>query len=186
MKNNIPHIVIAQTYGHVLEEIKRARNPKSTNQVSYFSRTADVMKEVLEQPVDIVITGQLFYDTDLSDNPMESATTMMIEAAVFGVDAAVERHIKPHTKGPSNGTELSEEIYRIKPEILTFRYSMSPSRRGKIVGDINKCGPSSELTDLIDHPDLAVILETQDWDKLERTFPNIEFYEGWKEEHKRK
>ncbi len=178
------NIVIAQTYGHALENIRSRRNPKSKNQVSYFSRTADVVNEVLTKPIDIVVTGQLFYDSDLSDDPLLSMITMIRDGAELGIDGAVERHIRPHIHGPRTGTELSEEIYRIKPEILTFRYSLSPEERGKLVGDINKCGPTEELTDFIDNSDLAEILQDKDWDRLEETFPRIDFYKGWKEEHK--
>jgi hypothetical protein len=177
MKDNKPYIVVAQTHGGVLKSIKRDRKKDSANNVIFTSNPGDVLNEALVNPVDLVVTGQCFYQTDIS------TLGEAIKVAQGGINE-IAKHYQPPISGPSSGSDLSEELYKINPEILVFRYSLTPSARGKIVGDIEKWGTNSKLIELIDSEELVKILQEKDWDRMESTFQNIEFYKGWKEEHR--
>lgn len=177
MIDNNAYIVVAQTHDYVLEDIRRQRNPDSRNNVFYTTNPGDVLDEALRNPVDIVITGQMFYQSDLR------TLDDFIGAMLGGMDE-IARHFKFPKSGPDTGTQLSEEIYKINPNILVFRYSMAPRGRGKIVGDINKHRGDEDILELIDSDELQNILRTGDWGRLKKTFPKIRFYSGWEEEHK--
>ncbi len=78
-----------------------------------------------------------------------------------------------------SGVELSEDIYRSRPEVLTFRCTTDPrTYRGKIVGDIPKSADHGldELVLFLDSKRLPELLRTKDWQGLVRTFPHIRFY----------
>ena len=175
MKDNNAYIVVAQTHDYVLERIKRQRDPNSKNHVIYTTNPGDVLGEVLTNPVDIVVTGQVFYQSDLR------SLDDFLGAILGGMDE-MARHYQPPKSGPDTGSQLSEEIYKINPGILVFRYSLAPPERGKIVGDIRKGGGHEDLLEFIDSVELSDILRTRDWKRLRETFPEIKFYDGWEEQ----
>lgn len=176
MKDNNAYIVIAQTHEHVLEEIKEIRDKDSKNYVMFTTNPGDVLKEVIANPVDIVITGQNFYQSDLR------SAYDCLKAMAGGLEE-IAKHYNPPLSGPDRGSELSKEIYKIKPEILVFRYSLTPEEKGRIVADIRKFGGPRELLKLVDSPLLPEILRIRDWKKLMESFPQIHFYDGWEKEH---
>lgn len=180
MKNDNAYIVIAQTHDYVLESIRKQRDPNSKNHVIYTTNPGDVLAEALINPVDIVVTGQLFYKSDLTS--LEDMINALYKVSFIGYQALV-KHYQPPKSGPYTGSALSKEVYSINPKILVFRYSLAPEERGRIVGDINKFRSDQDLIELIDSPELPDILRTKDWERLEKTLPKIKFYEGWKEEH---
>ena len=181
MKNEQPYIVVAQTNEKVLREIQKIRDPRSKNHTSFFSNPGCVLEEVLREPVDIVVTGQCFYQTDL--NSFHEVLMARMEAMIEGPES-LDRHYRPPLSGPDSGTVLAHEIHRINSDVLVFRYSVAPEEVGELSGEIAKDGRAhSDLIRFLDSPQLAAIVAKKDWQQLTATFPFIQFYHpvgGWK------
>lgn len=182
------YIVVAQTTREVLDDIVRSRNESGyRNHVVFTNSPLTVMEEVAKQPVDVVVTGQRFYESDLSSladclQAMMEATAAFQEKGPLGYIAEAQKHfIDPY--GTITGTSLSEMLYEVKPQILVFRYSLTPKERGRIVGDIEKIGGRDDLIDFIDSEELPRVLQDKQGRRLRQAFPKIEFYNNWEQEH---
>ncbi len=181
MKDGQAYIVVAQTHEKVLREIRQKRDSHSKNHVTFFSNPGSVLEEVLREPVDIVVTGQCFYQTDL--NSFHEVLMARMEAMIEGPEA-LDRHYRPPLSSPNRGTVLAHEIHRINPNVLVFRYSVAPEEVGELSGEIAKdVGAHSDLLRFLDSLQLAAIVAKKDWQQLMTTFPFIQFYHpvgGWK------
>ena len=90
-------------------------------------------------------------------------------------------------KSIDSGSELSQLVHKIRPEVLVFRYSSTPydhPAEAGFVGDIKKHGGSNTIFDLVNCNELTDILKTKDWKKLRESFPEIRFYETLERLHR--
>ena len=166
-------IVIAQTHADLLSVIRAVRNPSNPNLVSYTSNPGDVLQEALANPVDVVITGALYYRCKVKS--IEEKLDLLDRAELEGPQV-ISEHYRPPRSGPRRGVELAEQLRRIDPHILVLRFTVLPEDGpGGIAGDIPKDG-LDVLLEFIDAPRLLKMLKAKDCAGLTRAFPRILFY----------
>ena len=175
-------IVIGQTNDSSLKLIQRGierilsgREPP--NKIIYAQYASEVISQTIETEARLVIVGQRFYDEDITQMGRGLVTAV---AAYLGVDEARAAAQADHIRRQLNGTQISEKLYERDPSIIVLRYSLSGGERGKFVGDINKDRTDLGLAELVTSEELAPILAEKDWDRFERTFPQVTCYPGWR------
>lgn len=102
------------------------------------------VEQVRKGGVDVVITGQLFYEDPI--------------------------------KLDMNGTMLTGEVKSLSPETIVLRYSISPSFKTNLNGDIRKDGDASVLVDLVNAEELGPLVRSRNFSGLEKKFPDIKWY----------
>lgn len=173
MKDNKPYIVIAQTHQKDLDEIASRRSQRYRNHVVFVSQPEEALSEVMLNPVDIVITGQYFYENDFV--PGKPFLNVVYSK---DVNSILKRYVAP-CFGPYTGTRLSEQISSVKPEVLVLRYSSEPGEIGDIAGEIEKSYGLDALVRFIDSEKLCKIFERKDWENIRTAFPEIRFYRNF-------
>lgn len=173
MKTGGASIVIAQTHAELLSVIRAVRNPSGPNLVIYTSNPGDVIQEALAHPVDVVITGALYYRCTLKSIKKKLD---LLDLAELEGPRVIDDYYLPPRSGPRKGVELAEQLRWINPHILVLRFTVLPEDDpGGIAGDIPKDG-LDVLLEFIDAPRLRQMLRTKDCAGLARTFPRILFY----------
>ncbi|HEA46515.1 MAG TPA: hypothetical protein ENH99_01915 [Candidatus Pacearchaeota archaeon] len=145
------YIVVAQRDQYILKDIEDRIYSDSPNHVFCTTNPDLALKEVVDNAVDMVVTGQIFSGPGIKD-----------------------------------GDSLAGEIYGVKPDVLTLRYSITPSWvRREVIGDIPKIPSENHqtLVDLLNSPDLGEILGERDWLRLRETFPYIRFHDSLERLH---
>jgi hypothetical protein len=176
------NVIVAQTMASSIQRVAKdiarlTEGAELPNRLSFAMRPESVLEHLQRGRVDIVVTGQMFYD--------EEAMTDSIHK-LFGAEssfAVVSELLRYRMANPvkMDGKQLSEEIYKRHPEVLVFRYSVMPSGRGRLVGDIPK--ENRNLARLLVSPDLARAVRERDWDGLQSIVPAMTIYEAAKSEY---
>ncbi len=172
------YIVVAQTNEGILEHISKQLDPHRRNHVVLTSDPKDVLLEVLHHPVDMVVTGEKFYDTDKYN--LGDMLNIFGELKKGNLGPLMEYH-KQSQQRPSwskSGTDLAELLYRLNPGVLLMRYSIMPGQQGRFVADIKKLfGDDDAIFALLNSPQLAQHLREGSVERLHEAFPAIRFYD---------
>ena len=172
MKGGV-NIVIAQTYQNDLDRIRNRVSPDCRNSISYFNEPAEAVSEALSNPVDIVVTGECFYHTDL---------TSIHDVLGALMSGSVSQHFS--RKSLDSGADLAKAVHVVKPDLLVLRYSGTPDDypiESGFVGDIPK-GGSDAIYDFVNCNELSDILAAKDWKRMRKRFPKIRFYRNLEEQ----
>jgi len=169
-----PYVVVVQTHQSVIDGLREQVSPFSHNHIIYTTNPGDVLCELLVNPVDIIVSGQHFYQSDL--HSFEEVLNLYERVMEEGAHL-INEHYKPPISGPCNGSELCREVHRIKSNLPVFRFSLTPDQPGEFAGDIPKEGNDSKLVEFLESPFLSWACAGGDWESLIKLFPNIIFYE---------
>jgi len=177
-------IIVAQTHQYALDWLRNKTCRESPNKIEYTTNPGQVLAEACINPIDIVITGQLFYKTDLVTLPEKiQALQTAMTGRIKEINEVMSHYVRPKY-APETGTELSEELYKINPDTLVIRFSFSSGDIGRIVGDIEKDTRGfSTLAKFLGSPELSDILKTKDWKRFRNQFPDIRFYDTLESQH---
>jgi hypothetical protein len=155
-----------QTHSFDLDKIRPYLT--GANEVYLTREPAVVVSRVVTEKVDIVVTGQYFYDVDI-------ATGQQPETLLTPGNARF--HIAPQF-GLYTGTILAQQIKSVSPEVLVFRCSKNPGEIGDLVGEITKDENFEDLLYFVNFPFLGDIIKKKDWKKLKEAFPIIRIYKN--------
>ncbi len=152
------------------------------NHVVAVTEPVDALLEVLIRPVDIVVMGESLV---WPSNAKTAIKWRRIGSRLRS--RGLDESLLPPGCG-CGGTTLSERIYLIDPEILSFRFTGHDPEvlpRGRLVGDIPMPCTMPTLEGFFGSPDLRVLLRTKDWVGLRRSQPAIQFYPTLEDGHPR-
>lgn len=157
-------IIVAQTHDYVREGIVSSRNSNSPNQIYLTANPNEVIQMVSEEDINVLITGQRFYDQGLMDKVLHTFSGRPADYPELRDDYSID------------GNGLAVKVKELSPNTLILRYSITPEAIHGLDGDIPKRGEPKILIDFIDAKELGDLVRTKDFDGLKRRFPKILWY----------
>lgn len=186
------YIVFYQEDAGILELHRQMLGDRAMNHVVYTHYTAEVLAEVIANPVDLVVAGEAYYRDS-------AKARLRLALALEKARSSGNKYVGLPGDRIRGCTHLSQLIYNVDPRVLVIRYSgfgPLPPRGGypppsedrlewpdRVVGEVPKPSPADGILGLFDSPSLAEIIRDRDWMRLRRTHPRVHFYATLERDH---